>query len=67
MTYTITEKGYSVVDEDAKNPKSAMGLTCFLLHERFKAGASPIAMVTTDNFSQNGKYFRDAILATAKT
>ncbi len=66
VTYTITEKGYSVIDENPERASSAMGLTCLLLLERFKAGAYPISMVTTDNFSQNGQHFQNAILSVAK-
>lgn len=68
VTYTITEKGYLLTDEaeDPELPTSAMGTTCALLLKRFEAGAHPITMVTTDNFSQNGKKFRDSIIAVAK-
>ena len=43
-----------------------MGITAALLYVRFEAGAAPIAMVTTDNFSQNGKKFRDSVLVVAE-
>ena len=80
ITYTITEKGYGLKDsqgeltEAAKAdiamgpaaPKTAMGITAALLYVRFEAGAAPIAMVTTDNFSQNGKKFRDSVLVVAE-
>lgn len=76
VTYSITEKGYALKDttgqltdiakSDIENgpdaPLTAMGRTCALLLARFNAGAAPIAMVTTDNFSQNGKHFRDSVL-----
>lgn len=76
VTLTITEKGYGltdaageflpfVVDEIAAGPDGAvstMGIVAALLHARFEAGAAPIAMVSTDNFSRNGERFRSAVL-----
>lgn len=81
VTVTITEKGYAVrnadgeplpwmVKEFEQGPSvavSAMGAIAALLHARFKAGAAPIAMVSTDNFSQNGDRFRSAIIDIATT
>ena len=78
-TFTITEKGYGLRDasgsllpyvaaELAAGPAAAassMGIVCALLLARFNAGAAPIAMVSTDNFSQNGARFREAILTIA--
>ena len=78
-TVTITEKGYAlkrpdgtylpVVAEDLlngpKNAKHTMSIMTSLLWHRFKAGELPIAMVTTDNFSQNGKRFQQSILEIA--
>lgn len=79
-TFTITEKGYDlkdpsgnflpVVAEDIQNgPDKAqhtMSIVVSLLYKRFLAGELPIAMVSTDNFAQNGKRFRDSILTIAK-
>ncbi len=66
-TFSITEKGYSLRDskdqltplalEDMQGrskPKTNMGAITYLLYARFKAGKFPIAMVSTDNFSENG-------------
>lgn len=67
-TFTITEKGYSLVNgkgeilpdvaEDFINgpekPASYMGKVASLLYTRYKAGEKPIAMVSTDNCSHNG-------------
>lgn len=70
-TFTITEKGYSIRDlggEAAAGPDDAtstMGIVTALLHVRYLAGAAPIAMVSTDNFSRNGERFRDAVLSIA--
>ena len=43
-----------------------MGTFAALLHARYVAGAAPIALVTTDNFSQNGRHFREAVLEIAE-
>lgn len=75
-TFTITEKGYALRDaagelfgyvaaEIKDGPSAAastMGIVAALLHARYQAGAAPIALVSTDNFSQNGHRFRDAVL-----
>lgn len=79
VTVTITEKGYALTQSDGKylpvivddfnggptTAKHTMSIMTGLLWERFKAGAYPIAMVSTDNFSQNGKHFRDQLLTIA--
>ena len=79
-TFTITEKGYGLRDAAGKllpfvaaeleaGPSAAtssMGIVCALLLARFEAGAAPVAMVSTDNFSQNGAFFRSAILTVAE-
>ena len=67
-TFTITEKGYSLVngkgellpavEEDfaagPDKPASYIGKVVSLLYTRFKAGEKPIAMVSMDNCSHNG-------------
>ena len=78
-SFTITEKGYALKDpsgeffgyvaaEIANGPEAAastMGIVAALLLARYEAGAAPIALVSTDNFSQNGRRFRDAVLTIA--
>ncbi len=80
VTMSITEKGYALTDIDGhlttqaesdinNNPELAstnMGAIARLLLARYKANAAPIAMVSTDNFSENGQRFEDAILTIAK-
>lgn len=80
ITVTITEKGYALkrpdgtylpVAEHDRNGKPedavhTIGIMTYLLLRRFLAGATPIAMVSTDNFSQNGKRFREQILDMAE-
>lgn len=67
-TFTITEKGYSLVDGTGtvipavekdfeagpEKPLSYMGKVTALLYERYLSGQKPIAMVSTDNCSHNG-------------
>lgn len=78
-TFTITEKGYALKDPagnyfpvvigDIENgPVAAthtISIVTALLLKRFLAGAFPIAMVSTDNFSQNGQRFQESILTIA--
>lgn len=70
-TFTITEKGYSVpqatteAEAGLDGATSTMGIVTALLHARYLAGAAPIAMVSTDNFSRNGERFRSAVLSLA--
>lgn len=79
-TFTITEKGYNLTDSKnqflpiiltdiEKGPEKAehtISLITRLLWERFKNGAYPIAMITTDNFSHNGAKFSESVWAIAK-
>ena len=67
-SFTITEKGYSLVNgrgevlpdverDFATAPENAVsyiGKICALLYERYKAGGKAIAMVSMDNCSHNG-------------
>ena len=67
-TFTITEKGYSLVNGKGEllpaveadfsagpdKPASYIGKVASLLYTRFKAGEKPIAMVSMDNCSHNG-------------
>ena len=79
-SFTITEKGYSLVkgngdlmdsvkedfEAGPKSPISYIGKVAALLYERFLAGALPIAMVSMDNCSHNGDKLYAAIEAFAK-
>ena len=78
-SFTITEKGYSLVDgkgdllpaiqEDYKSgpmaPMSYLGKVVSLLYTRYEAGALPLAMVSMDNCSHNGDKLYAAVLAFA--
>ena len=75
-TLTITEKGYGLrnpagellpfvakeIEEGPEHAASTMGIIASFLLARYRAGAAPIAMVSTDNFSRNGERFRNAVL-----
>jgi fructuronate reductase len=75
-TFTITEKGYRLTDAKGEylpavkadfavgpnNAKSYLGKVVTLLYHRYKNGAYPMAMVSTDNCSHNG----DKLLAAVK-
>ena len=73
VTFTITEKGYSLSGEDVKADLAAapteaasyMGKVAALLLERYRAGAYPLAMVSTDNCSHNGDKLKAAMAAFA--
>lgn len=79
-TFTITEKGYRLVDEKGKflsdveedfksgpeRPKSYLGKVTALLYTRYKAGEKQIAFVSTDNCSHNGDRLYEAIHTFAK-
>ena len=76
VTFTITEKGYalhgadgsyfSFVKSDIENgpdkSSGAMAVVASMLYERFKAGAKPLALVSMDNVSQNGKKLRESVI-----
>lgn len=80
VTMSITEKGYSIANIDGTindmakddikngpdNAKTNIGAITHLLFERFKNGSAPIAMVSTDNFSENGKKLEEAVRVIAK-
>ncbi len=69
ITFTITEKGYSYNDADLArglSPVFAMGKVCALLLERFKAGALPLTVQSTDNCSHNGDKVKAGVLAYAQ-
>lgn len=75
-TFTITEKGYGLTGADGslmpyvaaeieagpEHAASSMGIVAALLLRRFNAGTAPVAMVSTDNFSQNGRRFQESVL-----
>ena len=80
VTFTITEKGYSLVDgagniqadiaaDFQAGPEAAgsfLGRVCALLYERYQHGATPLALVSTDNCSHNGDKIRTFVTAFAE-
>ncbi len=80
VTFTITEKGYSLVNgrgetlpdviSDFENgpqqPKSYIGKVASLLYTRYQAGEKPVAMVSMDNCSHNGDKLYAAVNAFAE-
>lgn len=80
VTFTITEKGYSLVDGKGKllpaveadfaagpaKAASYIGKVTALLYTRYQAGEKPVAMVSMDNCSHNGDKLYDAVRAFAE-
>ena len=79
-SFTITEKGYSLVNGKGEllpaveadfaagpeKPASYIGKVVSLLYTRFKNGEKPIAMVSMDNCSHNGDKLYAAVSTFAK-
>lgn len=66
VSFTITEKGYSVSPEDLTKglePQLIMGKVTALLYERYQAGAMPITIQSMDNCSHNGSKVQSAVYA----
>ena len=69
VSFTITEKGYSVAPADLERgmaPQLIMGKVTALLYERFQAGALPVTIQSMDNCSHNGDKVKAAVLAYAR-
>ncbi len=79
-SFTITEKGYAIVDssgnlmkdaeadfgEGPENPSTYMGKCASLLYTRFMSGGKKIAFVSMDNCSRNGDMLKKVMLSFAK-
>lgn len=75
VSFTITEKGYALknaageffgyiqadIDNGPDQCTGAMGIVTAMLYERFKAGATPISLVSMDNCSKNGSLLRASV------
>ncbi len=71
VSFTITEKGYAlrgadgqyyrfILDDIEYGPDRAAGAVAIIaamLLERYRAGAKPLALVSMDNCSHNGRSF----------
>ena len=69
ISFTITEKGYSVSSADLDRgltPVLAMGKVTALLLERFRAGALPLTVQSMDNCSHNGDKVKAGVFAYAE-
>ena len=76
ISFTITEKGYALRDADGNlfdtakkdmengpsHPVTCMGFIASLLHERYKAGRYPLALVSMDNCSHNGDKLKSSVV-----
>ena len=81
ISFTITEKGYSLRDGSGNYSKavahdmeagpekaeSYIGKVAALIYHRFKNGAYPVACISMDNCSRNGDLLKSAILEIAGT
>lgn len=80
VSFTITEKGYSLVDSKGEylgfvlddfnagmdEPKHIMGKITALMYERYLKGEEKIALVSMDNCSHNGDKLFASVLTYAK-
>lgn len=80
ISFTITEKGYSLVglngeylpnvlndlDNGPQKPTHAMSMVSALLWHRFNAGGEPVSLVSMDNCSHNGDRLKGAVLEISK-
>ena len=69
ISFTITEKGYSVNPADLERgltPVLAMGKVAALLLERYNAGQLPLTVQSMDNCSHNGDKVKAGVLQYVK-
>ena len=80
VSFTITEKGYALRDPegeylgyvkaDMENgpeaARGAMGIVTAMLYERWRSCAAPLALVSMDNVSQNGRKLQESVMETAE-
>ncbi|MCL1987968.1 MAG: mannitol dehydrogenase family protein [Firmicutes bacterium] len=64
VSFTITEKGYSVADP--LDQKSMMGYVVTGLLARYKTAVPPLALVSMDNCSKNGDVLKAAVVKVAE-
>ncbi len=77
VSFTITEKGYELRNADNEifpyvlsdfengpdgKLNSAMSIVAAGLFDRYKDGKTPLALVSMDNVSQNGKKLRESVI-----
>lgn len=59
VSFTITEKGYSITSDENSTP----GIVASLCLHRYLNGAAPLALVSMDNCSQNGDKLKACVLS----
>ncbi len=67
VSVTCTEKGYDLqnisdFDKGPIEPSHIMAKIAAFAYHRYKSSSAPIAFVSMDNCSENGKKFQDAIM-----
>jgi len=69
VSFTITEKGYSVAPQDLETgmePRMIMGKVTALLYQRYQAGELPVTLQSMDNCTHNGDKVKQAVLSCAR-
>ena len=69
VSFTITEKGYSVSPADlerGREPMLMMGKLTNLLYQRYLVGALPLTVQSMDNCSHNGDKVLEGVLSYAR-
>lgn len=80
VSFTITEKGYALkkadgtffgfiekdIEEGPEKSTSAMAIVTAMLFERYRKNKAPLALVSMDNCSQNGKLLGESVLTMAR-
>ena len=80
VSFTITEKGYALqkadgtwlpyvkadIENGPERANGAMAVLVAMLFERYQAGKYPLALVSMDNCSRNGKKLRESVLTMAE-
>lgn len=69
VSFTVTEKGYAVSEEDTGrglSPALILGKTALLLLARYRAGALPLTLQSMDNCSHNGDKIKNGVLRYAE-
>lgn len=80
ISFTVTEKGYSLIDISGnylpivmddfkiglKSPKHLISKIAALTYLRYKSGKFPIAFVSMDNCSRNGDVLKNAVLTVVR-
>ena len=80
VSFTITEKGYALTDPEGaffpyiqsdleagpEKARTAMPVVASMLLERFRAGGTPLALVSMDNCAKNGRLLKRSVITVAE-